>query len=124
MVKDGKWRLIRQGEPTGVAGTRPPGVGAPGTGTGTPSPSPSPGSTMGSAGQGLGAFVGVASFSKQKSIRVMNNAKSYDTWLFIAGQQRVVGKAPTIGAGPGVVNPSARPGASPVAPPTPLNPSP
>lgn len=128
MVKDGKWRLIRQNEPTGLAGTRPPGTGAPGgPGIPSPSPSPTPGSTMGgpgAAGQGLGGFIGVASFSKQKSIRVMNNAKSYDTWMFVAGQQRVVGKAPTLGAGPGILNPSARPGAapSPAATPPPANP--
>jgi type II secretory pathway pseudopilin PulG len=125
MVKDGKWKLIRQGDPTGLVGTRPPGVGGPGAGSGSPSPSPSPapGSTMGpgSTGQGLGGFIGVASFNKQKSLRVLNNARSYDTWRFIAGQPCVVGKTPTIGAGPGpgIPNPSPRPGASPVALPTP-----
>ena len=74
-------------------------------------------------GQGLGGFMGVASFSKQKSLRVTTTgAKSYDAWQFIAGQRLAFGKAPTIGAGPGILNPlhppwslSARPGDAPAA---------
>jgi type II secretory pathway pseudopilin PulG len=125
MVSDGQWRFIRQGEATGGA-VRPPGV------PGGPSPSPSASPTTASpqtvstgtglAGSTLGPFVGVASRSKKKSLRIFNNAKSYDMWLFIAGQPRVVGKAPTIG-GPGLVNaPGSKASPTPPSSPTPLPP--
>jgi type II secretory pathway pseudopilin PulG len=126
MTDDGKWRFIRQGEATG-GGVRPPGV------PGGPSPSPSASPTTGSSGARspglggsttLGPFIGVASQSRKKSLRIFNNAKSYDTWLFIAGQPRVVGKAPVIG-GPGLVNlPGSKASPAPVASPTPLPPPP
>ncbi len=123
MTVDGKWRFIHQGETTG-GGVRPPGV--PGGPSPSPVASPTPGATqtgsLGAGGSTLGAFVGVASKSKKKSLRVFNNAKSYDTWLFIAGQPRIVGKAPTIG-GPGLINPPGSKGSpTPPASPTPLPP--
>jgi type II secretory pathway pseudopilin PulG len=110
MTKSGQWRMIRQGEAIR------PGIPAPGTGTGsglttttttTTTLTRQPGSTVGGT---LGGFVGVASTSKQKSLRVMNGHKSYDTWLFIAGQPRIIGKVRTTRGGiPGLPVPSASP---------------
>jgi hypothetical protein len=36
--------------------------------------------------------MGVASLSKDKSLRLMNGRDSYDQWLFVAGQPRVLGR--------------------------------
>jgi type II secretory pathway pseudopilin PulG len=123
MASDGKWRFIRQGEAIGPAAA---GGARPGTSSGTtmgpspiPSPSPSPGAGGiggGVSGVPLGGFVGVASRSTKKSLRMLNNSTSYDTWLFIAGRPRIVGKQPaaaTLGA-PGLPSPGAR--SSPAAP--------
>jgi len=124
MTRDGQWRFIRQGEGmtpalpgtrSGAAGTRP-----------SPQPSPSPlpgaGGLAGSSGAPLGGFVGVASKSTQKSLRIFNNTKNYDTWLFIAGRPRIVGKQATVGTigapgAPGFPSPGARP--SPLSMPRP-----
>lgn len=123
MVKDGKWRLIRQGEPIPAAGGAPRAPGA------SPAPSPSPSArpgtaptspfATGGAGTSVGAFVGVASLSTEPSLRLFNNREKYSEWFFIAGQPRVVGKqviaAPQQlpgGAGPrppGSQQPSQRP---------------
>lgn len=118
MARDGKWRFIRQGEalgPLGAAGTRP---GNPSGMSASPSPAPRPSPSPGAGGIGggvsgapLGGFVGVASRSTKKSLRLLNNATSYDTWLFIAGRPRVIGKQPaiaTLGA-PGAPSPVTRP---------------
>jgi type II secretory pathway pseudopilin PulG len=128
MTKDGQWRFIRQGE-----GIAPPGTTRPGTSAGSttgpspsPQPSPSPGmgiaSAGGVAGAPLGGFVGVASRNTKKSLRMLNNAKTYDTWLFIAGRPRIVGKQPVIGpiGVPGLASPGTRPSppSLPAPPPT------
>jgi type II secretory pathway pseudopilin PulG len=107
-AKDGKWRFIRQGEQL-----LPPGV--PGPGGPTASPTPQPSRRDGQTGDGqqgsgqpqLGGapFIGVASFSKDKSLRIMNGRTRYNEWLFIAGQPRLMGRQL------GVVPPV--PGASP-----------
>jgi type II secretory pathway pseudopilin PulG len=112
MVPDGKWRFIRQGEALA------PGRPAPGTGTG-PTTTTTTTTTlarqpMGPMGPGsIGGFIGVASRSTRKSLRVMNGAKSYDTWLFIAGRQFVVGKMQTPPGGVGPLGGSPRPSAAP-----------
>jgi hypothetical protein len=109
VTKNGEWRIIRQGEQVG------PGIPAPGTSTGsgltttttTTTLPRQPGSTIGGT---LGGFVGVASTSKQKSLRVLNGQKSYDKWLFIAGQPRIIGKMRSVRGGiPGLPVPSAAP---------------
>ena len=97
MTKDGKWRLVRPGEVlmprvAGMANDRrgpAARAGRPGTGT------------------ELGPFVGVASLSKDESLRVMNGAETYDAWLFVAGKPRILGKPQ--GPIPGAV-PSGMPG--------------
>ena len=125
MTSDGKWRFIRQGEAIGPApgGTRPGNPSGSTTGPSPmpqPSPSPSPGAGGiggGVSGVPMGGFVGVASRSTTKSLRMLNNATRYDTWLFIAGRPRIVGKQPmvaTLGA-PTLPSPGARP--SPASPP-------
>jgi type II secretory pathway pseudopilin PulG len=118
MRSDGKWRFIRQGEaigPGALGGARSANPsGAPPGPSPAPQPSPSPGAGGiggGMSGAPLGGFVGVASRSTKKSLRMLNNATSYDTWLFIAGRPRIVGKQPaiaTLGA-PGLPSPGAQP---------------
>lgn len=118
MAADGQWRLIRQGETlVGGAGTRPPGTPATAP-RASPSPSPSPASgsrvASAAAGTSVGAFLGVASRSTEKSIRLFNNRERYDQWWFVAGQPRVVGRqlvsAPQIGqpGRPGQQQPGVR----------------
>jgi hypothetical protein len=103
MNKDGKWRFIRAGE---VAGPR---LAAPGTrGRTSTGASPGPGGGLGLPGSpsrigaGLtGPFVGVASTSEEKSLRIMNGAESYDQWMFVAGRPRILGK-PLVPMAPGL----------------------
>jgi type II secretory pathway pseudopilin PulG len=133
MTKDGQWRLIRQGEalpgavsPTGVPGrpgSSPSPSPSPAFGQSPrPNPSPSPSSVgpsqgMGPGGTGVGAFVGVASRSTEKGLRLVNNRENYNEWAFLAGQQIVVGNrvigAPQQQAQPGrggQQQPQQRPG--------------
>ena len=70
----------------------------------------------------MGPFIGVASVSTEKSLRIMNGAEAYDEWLFVAGRPRVLGKpGPTEvqgGPQPGGVGgiPQQAPGAPAPAP--------
>jgi len=100
MTKDGKWRFIRPGEAIGP----PPGMpGAPGSGlsptttttTTRPSAFSRPGETLG------GAFLGVASTSTEKSLRIFNGRTRYDEWVFLPGQPRIIGRpiGPPTGVG-------------------------
>lgn len=111
MTEDGRWRFVRPGEAVGV-----PGIGGrvrPGQPAGLPTPSPTPtpragrGTRTGSQGSGavFGPFIGVASLSKDKSLRVMNGKSQYDQWIFIAGQPRIVGKDATLVGPPGTRGP-------------------
>jgi len=87
MTSDGKWRFIKVGE------VMIPRAGAlPGGPAASPSPSPSPRPGTGSRFDQLGPFVGVASTSKEESLRVMNGRNHYDEWMFLAGQPRVLGR--------------------------------
>jgi type II secretory pathway pseudopilin PulG len=93
MTKDGKWRLVHQGELVGVGGQGPgPSPSPSGRPTPTPTPSPSPGG--GPAGETLGGFIGVATRSREKSLRLFNGKKYYHEWIFAVGQGRVVGNTP------------------------------
>jgi type II secretory pathway pseudopilin PulG len=108
-AKDGKWRLVRAGEPV-----MPPGVPGVPTRRTPPStmvgqaPTATIGGTITAGGTGI---VGVASLSKDDSLRVFNGRTKYNEWLFIAGQLRFVGPMP----GPRVpgVNPTAFPSTQP-----------
>jgi type II secretory pathway pseudopilin PulG len=111
MAKDGKWRFLRQGE--GVGAPRPT---TPGTPTTTRPSGPAP--------MTLGGFTGVVSTSSDKGLRLFNGKEKYDEWAFIAGQARVIGKAPRIpggGPSPGLPPLPGLPSA-PGAPPGPVNP--
>jgi type II secretory pathway pseudopilin PulG len=92
MVKGGKWRVVRPGEAVPVSGAAAPGGASP-----RPSPSPSPSappSAFGPAGgTSVGAIAGVASFSKDNSLRIFNGRTRYDQWIFLAGQPRTLGRA-------------------------------
>jgi type II secretory pathway pseudopilin PulG len=98
MTEKGQWRFIRPGEvlvqpPPGAGGRRRGGM--PGQTPATPTPSPEIGLGVAQASRGgltIGPFIGVASTSKEKSLRVFNQRSRYDQWLFVVGQPRVVGK--------------------------------
>ena len=108
MTPKGEWRFIRPGEvqvPRTAAGAR----ARPGMATPAPTPTPRtgaggrPGSSASSSrGATFGPFVGVASTSKDKSLRVFNGRGRYNEWLFVVGQPRVVGKDMTLRTLPGV----------------------
>ena len=128
MTRDGVWRFIHQGE--AVAPPSAPGILAPGTLRPSPSPTPAPFGSLGGT-TSIGPFLGVASRSTKTSLRILNNAKTYDKWLFIAGQQRIVGKTPINAApgAPGVPRTGAPGGGAPAggapqAPPAPPPPAP
>lgn len=108
MVKGGKWRVVRPGEAVPVSSVP---TGGPGGASARPSPSPSPpSSAFGPAGgTSLGAIAGVASFSKEKSLRLFNGRTRYDQWIFLAGQPRLLGR----NTGPNVPGGGAGLGASP-----------
>lgn len=103
MTRDGKWRLVRQGEimnqrfrrrgglPGGLGGERGLGdrVGGVGGRFGE--------NVAGGRGdRGLGGFVGVATTLDEESFRIFNGQTKYSEWLFVAGQPRVIGRPPTI----------------------------
>ena len=125
MTKDGQWRFIHPGESV------LPGPGGGGTGTG-PQPSPSPRvprlPTQGLPGPGggtQGAIQGVASTSKDKSLKVFNGRNRYDQWLFIAGQPRLLGRdqglrPPQAGMPPGGLPGGGLPGGGLGTSPTPI----
>ncbi len=99
MTKDGKWRMVRPGEPVFGAGGALPRPGAGPTPRPTPTPTPASSSFGREGASGLGPFSGVASRSNEKSLRLFNNQDQYDRWLFIAGQPRIVGKPPQVKGG-------------------------
>jgi general secretion pathway protein G len=133
IVKDGKWRLVRPGEPCGAGGFGVPGVpGMPGS-VGGPQPSPSPGGRSGTGqtqpgggtgstpGLQMGGILAVRTTSTDKGLRLVNGQSRYDQWCVQPGQELVVGKAISVlpgggipGGGPG------RPGATPLPMPSAL----
>ena len=92
-AKDGKWRFIRAGE---VA--LPPGVPGLGGGAGGPTPATTlaaqPAGTTRDGQPQLGGtgFIGVASFSKEKSLRIMNGRTRYNEWRFVLNEPRRMGR--------------------------------
>lgn len=98
---EGKWRLVRQGEPCPSLARPPRGSPAPG---GSPAPDASPPSDLPGLSKGgpagarpsfeFGPFHGVVSTNGDKSLRVFNGQESYSSWCFIAGQPRIIGKLP------------------------------
>jgi type II secretory pathway pseudopilin PulG len=132
MTKDGKWRFLRPGDallPGAPGAPAQAGAGASGlggTGFGGVAPATTTTTTRPSAfsqpGQGIGqGFQGVATTNGDKSLRVFNGRTKYNEWLFVAGQPRLIGRAPTTSPRPGAVQPgstqpgAAQPGTSPPA---------
>lgn len=134
-AKDGRWHFIKAGEaqPGGIAvpGARNNVPGAGNTPFATPSPtlgiSPAPGNTpspapsatpsagpqtaLGPNGEPLGGFVGVASTSDEKSLRLFNGRSKYKEWWFlpppyprVKGRQRGM-VMPGVGGGGGQTPP-------------------
>jgi type II secretory pathway pseudopilin PulG len=113
MTTDGKWRLIRPGEaivPGSPGGGVRPLPGGMGDGTGASSMSKA---GFGSGGEiGGGPFMGVASRSKEKSLRLFNGRSKYNEWIFAAGMPRFIGKPPV--NMPGMEpSPGSKPSSSP-----------
>jgi type II secretory pathway pseudopilin PulG len=123
MTKDGKWRFLRPGDAMlpGVPGA--PGVPAPAGmgGLGGITPTTTTTTTRPSAfsqpSQGIGqGFQGVATTNSDKSLRIFNGRTKYNEWLFVAGQPRLIGRAPTTSPRPGAAQPgSTQPGIAPPA---------
>ena len=114
MVPDGKWRFISAGSmavarPGPVLGSRPGSAAA----SPTPRPSPTTRSRTGPGSEIRMPFVGVASFSEQESIRVMNGQEQYDQWLFVAGRPRILGRDVPVPPGGNAGVPSPAPGSAP-----------
>lgn len=108
MTKSGEWRLVRPGEAVLGGLAMPPGA--------RQAPSPSPPATprpaagiFGTRRGTVGAFMGVASTSTDKSLRIFNGRSRYNEWLFIAGQPRVVGKDQLFQVPPGALRPGVSP---------------
>jgi type II secretory pathway pseudopilin PulG len=107
MTADGKWRLLHVGEvqitPTGFFGQSLQNVtnsslgtnvnpaaasnpqATPGTNPGTTNPSSQNSGLFSSSGQtfGSGPVVGVSSFSKKQSLKVLNGKDHYNDWQFV-----------------------------------------
>ena len=103
MTKDGKWKYIRPGDVMEARGGRLPGRAA---------------SVMRERAESRSdlkvPFVGVASTSKDESLRVMNGKDHYDEWLFVAGRPRILGKEGPQIPGVNIPLPGQKPG--PAAP--------
>jgi hypothetical protein len=68
----------------------------------------------------VGAIIGVASTSTEKSLRVFNGKTRYNEWVFASGQPRVVGKPLGVVRVPGAgATPGAFPGTSGTPTPSP-----
>ena len=120
MSKDGKWRLVHQGQvvaPVTNPGQGPTDKSAPTT---TTPPTTRPSGPGVATGTTMGAILGVASTSTEKSLRVFNGRTQYNEWIFAAGQPRVIGRPPTIGTGGSAPGRTGTPGgATPTPPPAP-----
>ena len=104
MTKDGTWRIVRPGE---VAPARP-GAAGPGSARPGASPSPTPAPTPGFGGSqgGLtGPIAGVASLSRETSLRTVNGNVTYNLWVFAPSIPLVIGgQAALAGPRPGAAN--------------------
>jgi type II secretory pathway pseudopilin PulG len=131
MAKDGKWRLVRPGEPCGggafqaiptggLGGPSPSPSGTPGPINRRATARPAPGAQgTPETGQSIGGIVAVRSTVSEKALRLVNGQTRYDQWCVQPGQELIVGKAPSVL--PGAI-PSPGAGARPQATPLPARP--
>jgi hypothetical protein len=108
LSKNGKWRIIHQGDLIAPIGA--PGAGTP-AGRGflpQPTPAASPSSAFGFKDGGkVGPIVGVGTTAKGKSLRVFNGQQDYAAWIFTINQPKpIIGELPLPvpkgGASPGL----------------------
>jgi type II secretory pathway pseudopilin PulG len=102
MTKHGRWRFIRPGEVVGPGAPGPGSLGSVTVPTTTTTTTTTRPSAFSQPALTIGPFLGVASTSTEKSLRVFNGRTRYDEWVFLPGRPRVVGQP----IGP----PLARPG--------------
>jgi type II secretory pathway pseudopilin PulG len=124
MTRDGKWRLVHPGEALvpGVS-IRPPGTpGMSGAIGGLERDQG--GGRLGPGAAPIGPFLGVASRSKETSLRLFNGRSKYDEWIFAVGMPRFVGKPPVNMPGMPGAEGSPRPGSKPSGSPAPRGDSP
>lgn len=120
MTAEGDWQLIRQltpgvpGAPGAPPASSPVSPPRPPSGTRPVTPSRSTGGSLSSAGEGIGGIIGVASKSKEKSLRIWNGKEHYNEWGFVytplgppgTGQPGVPGQ-PGMRPAPGAPRPPA-----------------
>jgi len=116
MTENGDWQLIRQLTPgvPGAPGTPPAGSALTGqprppSSTRPVTPSRSPGAQP---AEGIGGIIGVASKSKEKSIRIWNGKEQYNEWVFVYTAMAPPGVGRPGTPGPPVSPSGARPPAA------------
>jgi type II secretory pathway pseudopilin PulG len=117
MSQDGKWRIIHPGE--GMMPGRPAAAYGPCRGEWRWDRPAHGAGGFGSGGEMTGPFIGVASRSKENSLRLFNGRSRYDEWIFAMGMPRIIGKPPVLMPG-GEGSPSPRPPGSGPGHPAPL----
>jgi type II secretory pathway pseudopilin PulG len=111
LTRDGRWRFLKPGDVLGAPGGLVPRPGGSpfGTTTTTTTTTTRP-SAFSQPTTIIGGFQGVASTSTETSLRMVNGRTKYSEWVFIPGQQRVIGR-PAGGPGrPEGLMPPTRPG--------------
>ena len=102
------WHLIILGTPEAAGATVPPGQAPPSSPPRTPTPGVAP---FGSPGEtkNVGPIWGVRSTVKKSGLRQWRGHKSYDEWMFIAGDaDREPGLPPGPGPGPSLLTPTPK----------------
>lgn len=116
MTKHGRWRYIHPGEvipPPLPLGGLPGGpvkeTSGQNEGRGGRESVMREATGPGASGLSIGPILGVASTSKQKSLRLFNGRSRYDQWIFTVGMPRIVGRPPLVmpvpGSGPAGTKP-------------------
>jgi type II secretory pathway pseudopilin PulG len=110
MTKHGRWRFVRPGELVGPLGASPLEGSATGRSVVTTTTTTTRPSAFAQPTAVMGGFQGVASTSTDKSLRIFNGRTKYNEWVFLPGQQRIIGR-PLGGPGrPGGPLAAPRPG--------------
>ena len=117
MAKDGKWRLIRPGDAIGPLGANPLQTTLGRSAVTTTTTTTTRPGAFASPSQTIGGFQGVASTSTETGLRIFNGRTHYNEWVFLPGQQRVIGRpqqAPGRPGGAAPIRPGLPGGVSPV----------